>query len=152
VRQAIVILVLGAAFFARAASARLGETLEGCEARYGFKIGQAGADAFLFSKDGITITVWFENNRSVRELFRPAPGTSISEEEAIDLLNANSGGSSWKMQQENLFRGWRTYVRADGQAFAKYEWHGTLDAKTGMSLMIQKRTIRVPKKPSDSGF
>ena len=151
-KRSVIILAVTIALFARPAFARIGETAEECEARYGNKTGQIGTHAFTFSKDHITITVLFENDRSVREMFTPEFGEGISEQQVVDLLSANSGGSSWKVQKENVTQGWRKYERADGAALATYEWQITLNGKAGKSLMIRSWKEAVPNKPSDTGF
>ncbi len=140
--------------------ARLGETLDQCEARYGRKTGElvavAGVDSatekvFTFIKDHINIAVVFRDDVSIREVFTAQPGDSLSESRVEDLLNANADGSTWKMTVESVASGWRKYERTDGKALAAYEWENTSFGRRGKSLNI-RAWKDVAKKASESGF
>jgi hypothetical protein len=135
--QKIVILAfsLSVALFAQPSFARLGETLDECEARYGFRNGQIGANAYTFNQDHILITVVFKNDRSVCEMYTSEASSSMSEEQVLDILNTNSSASSWTITLDKP--GFRKYTcfRA---ATAVYAWQPTSDgSRFGKSLIVR---------------
>jgi hypothetical protein len=85
-------------------------------------------------------------------MFTPESSSAISEEKSLDILNANSGASTWTMTIDNVAQGFRKYERADGGATAVYEFFiNSASEKAGKSLTIRSWKS-VTKKPSDSGF
>ena len=147
------LLSLLASLVAHSAFARLGETKDECETRYGFARGQMG-NGVTYLKDHITIIVVYKDDHSVRETFVPEGGSFLHEEQIDDLLNANSRGSKWNMVNEDPVAGYRKYGLANGELFALYEWRGVTatQEKMGTSLTIRVWNKGPEKKPSDSGF
>ena len=97
--------------------AGLGETLDQCVARYGFRTGNSAADQITFVRDHITITVHFRGDRSIQEDFTPEHGSTISEAQGVEILRENSEGSAWEISGETPVA--TTYIRKDGRATAQ---------------------------------
>src|SRR6266446_6044548 len=145
----ILVLSLSTALFARESFARIGETLDECETRYGFRNGQIGPNAYTFHEDHILITIVFKNDRSVCEMYTPEASSSMSEEQALDILSANLSGSSWQITLDKP--GFRKYESV-GAATAVYAWQRTSDgSKFGKSLTVRSWPS-APKEQSSSAF
>ena len=120
--------------------ARLGETPDQCQMRYGSSNGQKG-EFTLYHKDHFDIAVLFRDGKSVQEIFLSNVNPAFSEDQVAELLTANSEGSSWLIKSNNLVR---KYERLDGAAFA------TL---SGQSLVMTSVLAKiVPGKQPSSGF
>lgn len=135
--------VLFAVLFLSSASlfARLGETPDQCQMRYGSSNGQRGAYV-LYYKDHFDIAVMFRDGKSTKEVFSPNTGATLSDEMIEELLRANSEGSAWTTVVSNST--YRAYRRNDDAAFA------TLEAG---KLTIEDRARKtISSKPSTSGF
>ena len=79
--------------------ARVGESINECEARYGKVIERRSAtistsdpDACVFSKAGITIVAEFKNGKAWRIVYRMA---HMDEEAVRTFLDVESSGSEW---------------------------------------------------------
>lgn len=125
------------------AFARLGETPNQCQMRYGSSTGQSGP-YFTYYKDHFDIMVLFRDGKSVEETFFIV-GAVLSEENISEFLNANSDGSSWKTSNTSSYR---HYQRLDNRAYATLN-HGKLTVQTRAE---SKTEIIVPGKQSTSGF
>lgn len=99
------------------AFARIGETLDECEARYGSKTGSVAADQITFQRGGITIIVRVRDGRSIQEDFAPEAGGRLSESQIEQLLNENAEGSTWERNGETPVE--TDYFRKDGKASAR---------------------------------
>jgi hypothetical protein len=130
--------IFGILLSALAAFARLGETPDQCQMRYGNSNGQK-EEFTLYQKDHFDIAVLFRDGKSVQEIFLSNDG--FSKDQVAELLTANSEGSSWLIKSNNLVR---KYERLDGSAFA------TL---SGQSLVVTSVLAKiVPGKQPSSGF
>ena len=109
--------------------ARLGETLDECVKRYGPLIKQQGSadnPQFIFEKDGIQIGINFLNGQAGQiSYFRPATSPFL-DSEVKQLLEVNSGGSSWHYDEAETNRVRKTiyakqecFTRDDGGASAE---------------------------------
>jgi hypothetical protein len=84
------------------ALARVGESIEQIKARYGSLTGVAPIESVPyftlgFESAGLVITVAFDDkNVSQLEMFKRKDGSELSDEEIQVLLEANSGGFTWK--------------------------------------------------------
>src|SRR5437870_4035185 len=84
------------------AFARLGDTLEECNARYGSFISRGSwGERYIFSHRYLTITVEFRNEHSVSEEFKPQPGQALTEELVADILASNFAGHTWSVVSES---------------------------------------------------
>lgn len=99
--------------FASTAVARIGETLEQCQVRYGKGIPADGR--FLFRKAGFYIIIEFYDGKADMIAFRKVEknilgiSAPISDNEIQNLLKQNGGGQTWKKAEEVMFdSGWRT--------------------------------------------
>jgi len=90
---------------ATSARARLGETESAVLARYGkpsYKMHCAWGNQEGFSMNGFSIAVTFIDGVSRGELFT-CSGHAITDEQASDLLSANSEGYSWyEVEKANI--------------------------------------------------
>ena len=78
--------------------ARLGESEADVIARYGkclYKMHRPWGDVEGYSMNSFTITVTLIQGVSRGELFVITPGQTITDEQEVDLLGANSEGYSW---------------------------------------------------------
>jgi hypothetical protein len=113
------LFVLGAS--AVTCSARLGETFDECQTRYGLLVkvdsgSRSDYPQFCFQKDGIEIRVRFLNSHSAQEVFTGLAG-KMSDTSVADLLNANAQGSTWSAIDVGHAK---TYTRQDAKATAHY--------------------------------
>jgi hypothetical protein len=127
------------------ASARLGETVYGIQARYGpplpgtvyddapstrshKKMGASDSiRSAMYEKDAVRITVEFSQGRSVKETYRKTKGEKLVSEDVEKLLQANSDGKKW------------TPVSSDTVSGATKEWKredGARAYTSGYSLTV----------------
>lgn len=120
--------IITTALLLSAAQARIGETLDECNARYG-----AGARAFtdgyehaVWQKGEVIISAYFLNEKCERIRFeKTRHGPALTDADAAILVEANSGGLSWKECFELIGREWE---RSD-KAVALFDGR-SLDIKT----------------------
>jgi hypothetical protein len=111
------------------AEARLGETYEQCVQRYGRLVKKQGREdnpQFMFEKAGITIGINFLNGKAAQLSYSKSSGTFL-DIEVRQLLEINSGGSSWQYDPAESERGRSSaytktecFRRDDGGAFAEH--------------------------------
>lgn len=84
-------------------TARIGETLQQCIARYGQpdsgpeeSVVHPKATDCAFIKNGLDVSVVFYQGKAVDIMFRKVDGSSFNPSEIDELLKANGGGSMWK--------------------------------------------------------
>ena len=116
-KRLLLILLLPVAF-AIDSNARLEETEQQCQARYG-KPGTAsttpGADkTLLYSKDGVSILAQFIKGRCVQISYRKPVQMSQTERDTFFKANGGSIWSNYSGGQPSDF------IRADGKAKASY--------------------------------
>jgi hypothetical protein len=85
------------------AHARIGETPEQCQARYGAAIkADKAAQSILFSKAGLNVMTFFREGKCVRVGFWKSEvdilnsPLALSDAEKEALLDANGGGAKWR--------------------------------------------------------
>lgn len=123
------LLVMGSVFACLVGNvqARLGETEQECEARYGQPTPQVpatpGSDRTLtYTKDDITVTAEFVKGRCLRIAYTRAYGKQCPQEQLDVFFKANAGGSGWVKYQG---AGRCDFVRADGAralVTSRYDW------------------------------
>jgi hypothetical protein len=77
------------------AFARIGDTKQQIEARYGKSIGTLSMGDEHYRSSGLDITVAYIDGVSQSEFFMKQDGSELSENEIAVLLEANVGGSKW---------------------------------------------------------
>ena len=113
--------------FTSSAFARLGETLQQCEQRYG-KPAQSDATSLTFQKSGFFLIVYFFEGKCDKITYRKVEqnalgkGVEISDNELSQLMQLNAGGRQWK--KINLISMDKVWQTEDGEIFAKYETIG----------------------------
>jgi hypothetical protein len=87
-------------------SARIGETLQQCIARYGQPEDNPQESAVhpkatdcAFIKSGLDISVVFYQGKAVDIMFRKLDGSAFNPSEVEELLKANGGSSSWNQHE-----------------------------------------------------
>jgi hypothetical protein len=148
--KAIAISILSILVCTVGAFARLGETLERCEERYGPIVEEQKSKnapplecAFVFTKNEFKITVRLLNGR-VGWILYTSPKPIVRE--TIDgLLDNNSEGSKWttdeaatKQEQSAVMRKTIVYKRQDGGAEGKYQEIGSYNGLLIMSSAFRK--------------
>lgn len=94
-----------ACFSVMTASARIGDTEEQIETRYGNAVAELPAhptDAGLtkcYSSAGYLIAVTYRKDKSVREVLTKVDNSKISPTEIYKLLEARASGSAWTVQE-----------------------------------------------------
>ena len=87
-------LTLGLVVLASTAFARIGETLDECQTRYGVMIGtdmtRSDYPAYVFRKDGIEIRVRLYDGKSAQEIFFGI-GTEMKREQLVDIQSDTRG-------------------------------------------------------------
>ena len=111
------------------AAARLGETIEECDARYG-KPTQVEAGAVFaksiertYSKDGFTIKVLFVDGRA--EMISYLHPSVLTGEQVTKLLNNNARGQVWHETPNgsaNVYGSWETPKGATAEYFTPKPW------------------------------
>jgi hypothetical protein len=89
----------------QAAQAKLGETVEQIEARYGKALKMktdAGLEAREYKFDEKQVQVSFLGGRSVKELIMPVAVKQFSDEECLALAKALSGEEKWSGPSREL--------------------------------------------------
>ncbi len=141
---------------ASVASARIGETLEQCEARYGK--GSVGKDGEIsFTKAGFTIQATFYEGKvdaiGVFKIERDVLGhpKEMSDTEVQTLLEANGGGKAWrKLNAVSMDKQWSN---EDGSvmAFMKFT-SNILIVSTRASLERGRAAMEAKEKSNLKGF
>ena len=86
------------------ASARIGETLDQCKARYGEPVTVDG-DTYTFMKNGLLVIVEFYENKVDLIGFRKAEENALSiaadmsDNEIQTILSANGNGNNWRKRE-----------------------------------------------------
>jgi hypothetical protein len=101
--------------------ARLGETMEECQARYGAIMAvetdaKRGVPIYCFQKDDVKVRTWFLNGRSACETFGRDQG-KLGDMYIADILAGSSEGSTWNATKVGDAT---SYARADGKATARH--------------------------------
>jgi hypothetical protein len=118
-------LILSLAFFSFA-HARLGETLQECEMRYGAlleKTGDPKNPQFIFKKDGTTIGINFLNGKAAQISYM---SPKFSDLEIQKLLEVNSQGSKWQPDSKRtqspstVYSKEENFIREDQGAYAEH--------------------------------
>ncbi len=105
-------------------SARIGETMEEIRKRHGN--GKELNSQLLLTIDHYDVTISFEKNRSVMEIYTPRttapdePPRKLESEEIKKLLELNGEGKSWQKLSYHPDSSRTTWRRADGKLFARY--------------------------------
>jgi len=109
----VLLLALIWAQLALKCSARIGETREQCDQRYGAPTG-GKKDVVYYLKNEILILVRFANGVCSQIVYAKADQTSFSAEELKELLVANSldGKRTWKLFKENVWTSDDDYAAA----------------------------------------
>jgi hypothetical protein len=105
------------------AQARLGETINQTEARYGKPVRtftDEGFPAMEFSFGGMKVTVDFLDGKSGQEQFAKPDEGAFSDHEIALILQANAGGKDWAVKPvpSDSMKHWSL---SDGSAEAFYE-------------------------------
>jgi hypothetical protein len=93
-RLLLVILALGVS---ASAFARIGETAEQVDKRYGapLETTKNNGESRRYSFRGFTVVVYFERGISQCEVYQKKDNSRMTEAEIRGLLGANAGGSPW---------------------------------------------------------
>jgi hypothetical protein len=115
---------------AMGAESRLGETFEQCVQRYGQLVRRQGNPdnpQFIFEKDGVTIGINFLDGKAGQISYSRAAGVPFHDLEVQQLLEVNSGGSSWQYDEaeshrvrSSAYSKRECFKRVDGGAFAEH--------------------------------
>jgi hypothetical protein len=113
------LLISGAA----GAVARVGETLDEISNRYGKELTSsaspiAGVTLKSYQYKGLLVVVGFLNGRSIQELYAKANDEKLSENEISILMEANSQGKAWELDQGAVVG--KRWTLQDGSVIA--EW------------------------------
>jgi hypothetical protein len=134
-------------------SARLGETLDECKARYGELIRtNAGKHVdfptYVFQKGNIAIGVQLLNGKSAHEDFVPLTG-NLTDQQIQEIFEANSEGAGWLNGPPTKEDGFliTNYSRRDGLAQARH----AISAKDEILTVEHLALVSAKKKPA-SGF
>lgn len=157
-RPAILLFLL---LSAATAQARLDETVQQIEARYGKPLKGVVPEnpatvAGLYEKNGFRITVGFYQNKVCYEKLQkvdpknPNSFVEISETERDSLLQVNCNGCSWKGHAQETFspdgRSYyvTTYKTANGPVSAIYD--GDKKVFTVRSLVVEQQNSQIEKR------
>jgi hypothetical protein len=127
-------IVFSLLLFPAIASARIGENIDQCRARYGKEISVSPeTKSLLFQKGDFSILITFNGGKAttlmISRLFQ-GNSSSISSAQIESLLSSNGGGSKWKMIKENLLDD-KEWITEDGKVLAfSNEKEGTLNIIT----------------------
>ena len=126
------LLILAFLMLTAVSQARLGETVEQCEARYGKAVRRdAMAHRLTFEKNGILIRAWFFAGKCQEIRFsniQESPTIArepLSQDEIEILLKASSGGRKWN-EHDSPVAGHRQWTLEGASIGAAYEADGTL--------------------------
>ena len=135
-RLMLAVILIAFASLYQQASARIGETPEQCQARYGKPIAvdnDEGITSFTFKKASIIIDVYFYNGKADTINFCKVDSKgkriALSENEVQYLLETNSGGIKWKEPKILTAIGDKLWETEDGNFRANY-LDGTLHIET----------------------
>jgi hypothetical protein len=120
------ILILISILTCSLASARIGETLPECKARYGESTGTSANDndVIFFEKNSMLIAVHFYQEKCDFIQFQKSKENSIgiptplSENEIETLLKANGGEQKW--EKRNILSMDKEWITQDGKIYATY--------------------------------
>ncbi|MES2309845.1 MAG: hypothetical protein V4507_13395 [Verrucomicrobiota bacterium] len=106
--------------------ARVGETVEEIRSRHGAGK-EVGASQIVFTIDDFDVTISFEKNRSVMEIYTPHLGndSQVREMKLSDvqkLLDLQGQGKSWIKSEEDA-GGKALWLSADGKLYARFLAH-----------------------------
>lgn len=105
------VLIGAIAIFARPALARIGETEQQIEARYGKLVnaslkGMQGMEILIYQSAGMKIGVTFIDGKSAAEFYSKDDNSDLSREEIDVILEANAGGKKWEKAAPALMDAW----------------------------------------------
>jgi hypothetical protein len=80
--------------------ARIGETLDECQQRYGSATGDVSASDITFRRDSVIIVIHFRRGKSFQEDFAPESGARLNEAQIKQFLDENAEGSTWEANGE----------------------------------------------------
>lgn len=165
----IQMLLLFVLFVVSTSSARIGETFDECQARYGEWKGGRDGGLLLFTKNNINAHCEFDAERRCRYImFTAGKGLDLGLIDA--LLEANSGGSAWKEFEDpktpeetvriteilefskgrewaETFRYGRNWVSEDGTRWAAFR-----DGRLLIATTLALDAYRAAGKSKASGF
>lgn len=126
-RLMLAVILIAFASLCQQASARIGETPEQCQTRYGKPIAvdnDEGITSFTFKKASIIIDVYFYNGKADTINFHKVNSKgkciALSENEVQYLLETNSGGIKWKEPKILTAIGDKLWETEDGKIRANY--------------------------------
>ncbi len=134
--------------------ANLGDTINGCIARYGQRLppsgvsdpGRTGAPAALFTRDGYNFEVYFLNGVVGCESITKTDNSLLSEEDKEKIVKLESTGGDWAKPASA--HGQVIWMRSDGAAIYSYV------SDTPMILVMSPSYIQLfsKRKNSPTGF
>ena len=138
--------------FISPAQARLGETLQELQARFGYKQGSGGTllgdglnlDALEFQKENVSIDVELSGGHSIFERYQSKAMFSLTRADIKKLLESNSQGHKWTNQD-----GGRNWKRDDG---ATATYNGTTADFSSIEYLDMVEAHRKAQVPSVSGM
>jgi hypothetical protein len=154
-------LILTLAFvvtLAGSAHARLGETADQLEQRYGQPLSEndqkgegdkVALAEVVFQKGGFQVNVTVVDGISVEETFKKINGQALSVQEIRTLLNANAQGREWDAPQ--VVKGDRLWAR-DDNAVARENQDGSLTIKSRELAAKESVAKKLEHAPSLDGF
>lgn len=154
----VLLTLLVIAGITTSAKARLGETADQLEARYGQPLSetdQKGEGAkiplakVVFQKGGFEIDVTITNGVSVQETFKKLNGNPITTNEARYLLTVNSQGREWEAPVTT--DGDKVWTR-DDNATARLAQDGSLTIRSRELTTAEATAKRYEQRPSLEGF
>lgn len=149
--KALEIFTLVFLTFIPASWARLGETFDQVQSRYGLltkvdNVARADYPQYVFSNDGLEIRVRFVNGKSAQEIFTGT--TDKLQTVAAQILNSNAQGSTWSSTAVGKTT---EYLRAGGNATAQYTRPRLSNAQSAV-LRIQTTEFNRAFNPSGAAF
>lgn len=132
------------------AHARIGETLEECQARYGSATEHSKSEGIsLFKKSGYIVTcmvtygkvsvIVFNKEKQRESVFNPP----LSDEEISTLQKANSGGSEWEETTGQFEHSKRTWKSKDGKLISIYDT--VKNTMSFMTMEVIQKTLQSTK-------
>jgi len=112
---AIILCLLSAS----SANARLGETIEECDARYGKPISNGDARTYLVVDGTIKVSCGFLNEKCVIIEFSKTNGDTLTEEEVSQFLSKNSQNNNF--QEVSDTNGMVMYLEAGSERLAFFQ-------------------------------
>jgi hypothetical protein len=122
----IIVFALIGLFSSTHAFARIGETLEQLNKRYGRPV-QAkhqGIETYRYSFRGFSVLVGLEQGRSQCEIYQKADRSRMSEAEILGLLEVNAGTSPWSADPDESLKSYTYWSQDKKTRVAIYDLSG----------------------------